>query len=1120
MTTRKGTQYGGLDESEDSNLGTSVATNDTGETTNTDDTTFTGGNDSDLIDLNQTFYTTELPEETEMANKLNFRDAMKAIPSFGGGSESLLTSYFNRCEFVLEYVDEKIKPMILDAIVSQLTDKASDAVRYREITSWEELKAHLTTIFGKTHSVQFLQKQFNQIKQYEKESIQQYADRVEKISHELTTALTLNKTTAEAKIISETIQTQTLAIFIAGIQYDIRLILKATKVPTFEEAVFLAVEKDKLNEKIEYKTDNRNKYVKKANDKSKIQCHRCSKYGHYSNECRTIEHKITSFKNQTENNFKKSANQVKVCHYCKKENHVISKCRKRIYNDKKKKEQGEASTSKTNNYSLETPKKKIKFDHDQFRKTVESVVRIFRDKNPQLMYVTLAQLYDSMHATNNTLNADYINTYDNRNKTKPIFVTWNGETDKKILNNPNLEHILLNITTYDVHLDNNYVICLIDERDKTSVGLVYQRPVDQICCFMFTSIWDALTTNKNNNIYKSFKHLSSIMILFILTIFYVGVNTQRFTDDKLSQQSDIYYKNRGPIKIVTTTWELTAYVNITTYEQRWGKIDQFINDTEVLKLKPDIVDKISKTARLLFGLCNADCMNKFNTIINRFTGTNDNQIKLIEEQIKIIRLNQDQEDLKIKKVEITSDDLKNKTIDQFMKNYLSIHFSFANLVLTKYIYETNTLLETIQMARVGQMHPSLLPPNDLLEQLRDIKVSLPSGTELPIELDLVNAYELLRLSDLTVYCSDNRIVFIITLPLVYQNELTLYHLIPKPVCKLTNCLYIKPSYNFLAISKTKELYTTYDQFHYSACKSAHNFLLCPEINPLHPKSTRPICEIQLLQDPVKVPKSCEIRQIQINTTIFHKHEFQNAWLYASSGETIFVTCDSDKESSSHTIEGVVIVRLNSTCKGYATRDVLIPGKVNREPYPDFIPNSVLKPSMKVTNLAIMETKNIINNKMDDLNAVSNTHNYLQFLDNNISDLEKLRQKITIYEYVLVITISIGGCRILIFIINIMTHFLQQYRTRRSRNRCTSVVFRNEQNVSAIPSSQPHLAMEQYKDELGEQSVPLYPKMKSFILNMQKSIIGLRTRKHEIETYSRISVYHDTYVYFGDYAQIV
>lgn len=48
----------------------------------------------------------------------------------------------------------------------------------------------------------------------------------------------------------------------------------------------------------------------------------------------------------------------------------------------------------------------------------------------------------------------------------------------------------------------------------------------------------------------------------------------------------------------------------------------------------------------------------------------------------------------------------------------------------------------------------------------------------------------------------------------------------------------------------------------------------------------------------------------MNTTICHKLEFQNVWQYVSSGETIFVTCDLDKESSSHIMEG--ILRLNET----------------------------------------------------------------------------------------------------------------------------------------------------------------------------------------------------------------
>jgi hypothetical protein len=138
-----------------------------------------------------------------------------------------------------------------------------------------------------------------------------------------------------------------------------------------------------------------------------------------------------------------------------------------------------------------------------------------------------------------------------------------------------------------------------------------------------------------------------------------------------------------------------------------------------------------------------------------------------------------------------------------LKSLIINHFTFANLVLTKLIFEPNILIEIIQMAKMGQLHPNLISPSELLEQLKDIKISLPTGTELLIELDIANAYELIRLSDLTVYFSNNKIVFIIILPLVYQNELTLYHLIPRPICKLNDCFYIKPNYNFLAISKTK-----------------------------------------------------------------------------------------------------------------------------------------------------------------------------------------------------------------------------------------------------------------------------------------------------------------------------
>lgn len=100
------------------------------------------------------------------------------------------------------------------------------------------------------------------------------------------------------------------------------------------------------------------------------------------------------------------------------------------------------------------------------------------------------------------------------------------------------------------------------------------------------------------------------------------------------------------------------------------------------------------------------------------------QLKIIEQQIKIIEIKQQQNELKLKNTDIVLGDIKNTTVSQTLQNIISNHFNVANLVLTKFIYETNILIEIIQMAKIGQVHPSLISPTELLEQLRDIKISL------------------------------------------------------------------------------------------------------------------------------------------------------------------------------------------------------------------------------------------------------------------------------------------------------------------------------------------------------------------------------------------------------------
>lgn len=143
---------------------------------------------------------------------------------------------------------------------------------------------------------------------------------------------------------------------------------------------------------------------------------------------------------------------------------------------------------------------------------------------------------------------------------------------------------------------------------------------------------------------------------------------------------------------------------------------------------------------------------------------------------------------------------------------------------------------------------------------------------------------------------------------------------------------------------------------------------------------RPTCEVLLLQDPSKVPPSCEIMHVQIATSIFHKKRFKNEWIYVTNYDVIFIICDEDKEFTSYTLKGVGILHLNETCKGYATRDILIPGKVDyKADHMDFNPRSIMDRTRSTPNLDndnLMEDYHVKTNNMNDLHTVSNSKKQL------------------------------------------------------------------------------------------------------------------------------------------------
>ncbi|KAF0691805.1 Envelope fusion protein [Aphis craccivora] len=57
----------------------------------------------------------------------------------------------------------------------------------------------------------------------------------------------------------------------------------------------------------------------------------------------------------------------------------------------------------------------------------------------------------------------------------------------------------------------------------------------------------------------------------------------------------------------------------------------------------------------------------------------------------------------------------------------------------------NVLVEIVQSASLGQIHPSIINTKALLEQFKDIKLVLPSGTNMSLKVKANNVYDLVKL---------------------------------------------------------------------------------------------------------------------------------------------------------------------------------------------------------------------------------------------------------------------------------------------------------------------------------------------------------------------------------------
>lgn len=87
-------------------------------------------------------------------------------------------------------------------------------------------------------------------------------------------------------------------------------------------------------------------------------------------------------------------------------------------------------------------------------------------------------------------------------------------------------------------------------------------------------------------------------------------------------------------------------------------------------------------------------------------------------------------------------------------------------------------------------------------------------------------------------------MFTIKIPLVDQQSFNLYNIFPIPIrINYTQFAYIQTTYDYIAISPSKEYFTTFTLQQIDKCKKIMNYFICNAYQPIHSKSKNTLCEM-------------------------------------------------------------------------------------------------------------------------------------------------------------------------------------------------------------------------------------------------------------------------------------
>ncbi|XP_074035629.1 uncharacterized protein [Leptinotarsa decemlineata] len=168
-----------------------------------------------------------------------------------------------------------------------------------------------------------------------------------------------------------------------------------------------------------------------------------------------------------------------------------------------------------------------------------------------------------------------------------------------------------------------------------------------------------------------------------------------------------------------------------------------------------------------------------NALTNNINTQNTLAISLIDKFNKTVQQINHNEEMLAEKINQISKIVQNHAYREnsnFIKDIMNQLINMFEMIISI----LQDIENSISFARIGIMHSSVMKTNELKRELESLEIKFKKN-QLPIEISLENIPLIEKLIKIDCYILNNKITYILHVPITYSSELNLYHLYSTPI---------------------------------------------------------------------------------------------------------------------------------------------------------------------------------------------------------------------------------------------------------------------------------------------------------------------------------------------------